>query len=203
MKVSLTNVIAGVLLLCAGYSFREPGETVVITRVDTVPYASFRDSLRSERIVATGLRAKLAGRESRQPITILRTDTLVSPPDTVVQMVVWREGMLTLAPLIRDSTDPVLRLPEIHRFDVGSCDDGFSWNAGELVCDKARLGHLSLIAQGSLGSDLLTQPNAGLAWTVSAGAEWTPSNRSGWRASLLLDQGGRAELAVARRWRLF
>ena len=103
MKFSLSNIIVGVALLALGYSFREPAETVVITRVDTVPYASFRDSVSAIRLEAAGLRAKLAGRGVVQPRTILRTDTLVLPPDTVLSLLNVQGRMLTIAPLIKDS----------------------------------------------------------------------------------------------------
>lgn len=198
MKVAWTNVAVGVLLLCAGYSLREPGETVVITHVDTVPYAAFRDSLNTQRLEADGLRAKLAGRERLAPRTIVRTDTLVSPPDTVLQLVNIGRGILTVAPLVK--TDSLWR-PELHRYDVGACDDGWSWNAGELVCDKARLGHLSVTLAAGVALPIWEQGSPGLAST--AGVEWTSSNRSPWRASMATDLTGRASLTVTRSLRLF
>lgn len=196
MKFSLTNVVAGVLLICLGYSFREPGETVVITRVDTIPYAAFRDSLESQRLEADGLRAKLAGRGVVQPRTILRTDTLVLPPDTVLSLLKSDGRTLTIAPLIKGSDS--LWTPEIHSFDVGKCDDGFSWASGELVCDRARLGHFGPAVRLEAHADPFRRTTPIARATV--GVEWIPSYRSGWRSFLGMGQDGSVVVSVSRRW---
>lgn len=196
-RVSVSNVTAVVVALMAGVYLgqSEAEPPVVITRVDTVPYAAFRDSLKSERLEADGLRAKLAGRESRRPLTIVRTDTLVSPPDTVLALVRVRDGQLAVAPLIRADS---LWAPELHRFDVRGCDDGWSWNAGALVCDRARFGHLSLYveARGEAHPFGPLNPTA----AVHAGLSWIPSYRSGWRASIAMAPTGRLTAAVAKGW---
>lgn len=196
---SFSNVVVGVLLLCAGYSFREPGETVVVTRVDTIPFAAYRDSTRNLRLTASSLRDRLAARGVVQPRAILRTDTLVLPPDTVLQVLqLSASGVLSLAPLIRSDS---LWAPEVHSFDVGSCDDGFSWAAGELVCDRARFGHLSMTATAGAAYPFWggTHPE----WESSVGLEWVPAYRSGWRGSLFMNWDGRVTLGVTRAWRVF
>lgn len=191
-RVSVTNVLVAVALLVVGYSCREPGETVVLTRVDTLDYSRFRDSLKAERLESDGLRAKLAGRMRVEPVHIVRTDTLVTPPDTVLQLVRVEGQTLTLAPLIKADT---LWAPEIHRYQIGNCDDGWSWAAGELVCDRARLGHLApFVSAAGLYP---------LGVRVAAGVEWRPSFRSGWRVSMETDPTGRMALGVTRAWKLW
>lgn len=190
----MTNVVAGVLLICAGYSFRESGETVVITRVDTVPYAAFRDSLEGYRLESAGLRATLAGRDNSTPRAILRTDTFVTPPDTVLQLVRVTGSILSIAPLIRRDS---LWAPEIHSFDVGRCDDGFSWAAGQLVCDRARFGHMSLYATLGVTGDPFG-PMLSPALNTEAGIQWTPSHRSPWRSFLAIRSNGSVGIGVTR-----
>lgn len=195
MRPSLTNVLVGVALVCAGYyANREPGETVVInhTRIDTVAPAGMMKLLEDGALENTRLNRLLRGYQSRPPIQIIRTDTLVTPPDTVLQLVSVRGADLTVAPLIRADSGWA---PEIHRFDVGGCDDGWSWKAGDLVCDRARLGHLS--AAVAVGA---SYPFGGRA---SAGLEWTPAFRSGWRASIQTDPVGRLTAAVTRSLRIW
>lgn len=198
-RVAWTNVAVGVVLLVVGYSFREPGETVVLTRVDTIPYAAYRDSLKAERLSAAGWRAKLAGRMAITPTAITRTDTLVIPPDTVLQLVRVEGPTLTIAPLIRVDS---LWAPELHHYQIGNCDDGWSWAAGELVCDRARFGHLSLYATlGATGAPFGATLNAALS--TGAGVEWSPSYRSGWRVSMAMDATGRLGLVAVRKWNVW
>ena len=199
VKVSFTNVLVGVALLALGYCSREPAETVVLTRVDTIPYVAFRDSLEAERLEVDGLRAKLAGHVRVEPVHIFRTDTLVTPPDTVVQLIRVEGETLLLAPLIQTSDS--LWAPELHRFDIGACDQGWSWAAGELVCDRARLGHLRFFLQAGgsahVVGDYHPQPHA------TAGLDWIPAFRSPWRAFMGMDRTGRLALGVVRSWNFF
>ena len=174
-------------------------EPEVITRVDTVPSAAFADSLEALSLEAEGLRAILDGLDYVSPRVILRTDTLVTPPDTVLQLVNLTSSTLSVGALItRDS----LWAPEIHRFDVGSCDDGWSWNAGALVCDRARFGHLALYAEAGMASRPFS-PMPDLAYQAAIGAEWIPSYRSAWRVSTALVADGSVALTVARKWTLW
>lgn len=203
MKFSVSNVAValGMLLLGAWCGPRpEPPPAEVITRVDTVPPTELLETIRNGALENTRLNRIIRGYESRPPVTITRTDTLIAPPDTVLMPLVKVEGQtLLLAPLIADSTGPMLR-PELHRFDVSGCDDGFTWNAGEFICDKPRFGHLSLFAEASLStatSKINFRPEA------YAGAEWTPTHRSPWRVRMGLDEVGLLTATVARRWTLF
>lgn len=193
-RVSFSNIAVGVVLLVLGYQLAGEGETVVLrqTRVDTVPPAALVDSIERLALEADGLRAKLAGRVRVEPVHILRTDTLVTPPDTVLQLVRVEGQSLIVAPLIKGDS---LWAPELHRFNVADCDDGWSWAAGEVVCDRARFGHLSATI-----SAVGTYP---LGATARAGIAWIPGYRSGWRASVETDPVGRLSLTVTRGWSFF
>lgn len=195
-RVSLTNIAVAIGFLLVGIYASPAREPVTVTRTDTIPPAAMVNEVQNLRLANHGLRAKLAGQEAVVPSTITVTDTLVTPPDTVLQLVRVEDQTLTLAPLIKGDS---LWAPEIHRFDIAGCDDGFSWNAGELVCDRARLGHLALYAEaGVAGHPFSPIPN--LAYQAAVGVQWTPSFRSGWRVSTALAMDGRATLTIRKGW---
>lgn len=210
-RPSLSNVVIGVALVALGATCA-PSDTRVVTvtepKIIRLPPKDFLRSRDSIPLETDGLRARLAGREEVVPRVIFRTDTLVSPPDTVIQVLrVDGDGSLTTGVLIvRDSTD--MRAPEIHTgMELGACDDGWSWNAGQVVCDRARFGHIYGAVQLSLATDGAIQgwpPNLTQARFLPALLTyWEPSFRSPWRASLSLDSQGRAALGVTRGFRLF
>lgn len=188
-RVSVTNVLAVVLALMAGLSLRtEPTPVEYATRVDTVSVSVMKDSLSAARLEESWL----AGRSSVTPRVVMRTDTLVLPPDTVLQLVNVSGSTLSLGVLnVVDS----LWAPELHRYDVGACDDGWSWSSGQLVCDRARLGHLRVV-----GSAAVLYP---LGATARAGVEWAPGQGSRWRVSAMVAPSGVVELGVSRGWQLF
>ena len=198
-RISWSNVLVAIGFLLVGRYMGVAAEPEVITRVDTVPPAAMADSLSALSLEVGGLRAILDGRDYVSPRVILRTDTLVTPPDTVLQLVALKGTTLSLAPLIHTDS---LWAPELHRFDVGNCDDGFSWAAGELVCDRARFGHLALYAEAGMASRPFV-PMPDLTYRAEAGVEWTPSYRSPWRGSLAMAPDGSVALTVTRGWRLF
>lgn len=215
MKVSWTNVAAVVLALGLGRCTVQQDATppVVITQVDTVAPAEMAALLESGALENSRLNRLLRGYESRQPTEIVRTDTLRTPPDTVLLPLLRVEGeRLTVAPLIKgtrdgllaggDSTSDGLYRPELHRLDVSDCDDGWSYNAGELICDRARFGHLSLYASLGVASHPFA-PMLNAALNTSAGIEWQPSHRSPWRASVGLAPTGELSASVSRRLRLW
>lgn len=193
LKFSVTNVAVVVIALFIGRCTADLPSMPVITVRDTVAPAALLDSISRMAIEVDGLKAKLHDRKPLAPERIVITDTLVTPPDTVLQLVALdRRGTLSLAPLIhRDS----LWAPEIHQFDVSGCDDGFSWAAGELVCDRARFGHLSAYAALGAGT-----PVTGMSFSTSAalGVAWKRSDKSAWTMGLEIDAAGRAQLEVVR-----
>ena len=212
-RPSLSNVLWGVAFVALGATFapaRDRVATFEVTRIVRLPAGQFGDSVADLPLEADGLRARLAGREERYPQTILVTDTLVLPPDTVIQVLrVNSEGNLTTGLLIvQDSAETELRAPEIHRdIPVGDCDDGWSWSAGQVVCDRSRFGHLSAFVDIRLAADvrLLSSPQepAPAAFVPAIGAYWERSFRSPWRASVSLDSQGRVALGVTRGFQLF
>lgn len=196
MKFSVTNVLIAVAMLFVGRCTADLPPPPVITHIvrDTVAPAALVDSVRVLRLTADGLKAKLADRHRLAPDTVLVTDMLVTPPDTVLQAVALSNGRLSLAPLIRDTT---LWRPELHRYDVSRCDDGFSWAAGDLVCDRSRFGHLSPFVGVGVEYD------RGYSFGAAAGVAWKRSNVSPWTVGLEIYARGRAELGIVREWQLF
>ena len=199
-NVSVTTVlgVVGALLLGRCTADVPPPPVITQTFVDTVPPAQMMALIEHGALENSGLRAKLKGYESRQPNTIIRTDTFVTPPDTVLQLVRVEGESLLVAPLVKDSA---LWRPELHRFDVSRCDDGWSWKSGSLICDKARLGHLSLFGEASAEANPFGPPTP--TAEVHAGLAWQACYRCGTRVSLGTDQRGRASLTVRHEWKVF
>lgn len=197
VKASVSNIVVVVAALLIGRCSADFPPPPVITQVvyDTIAPTALLDSVRAMRMQADGLQAKIAARSRVLPERIIVTDTFVTPPDTVLQAVTLRGTNLSIAPLIR--FDSAGWRPEIHRFNVAGCDDGFSWAAGELVCDRARFGHLSpFVAFG-------VEREQGYAFGASVGLGWTPSNASPWVIGVELDAKGVGKLGVVREWRLW
>ena len=108
---------------------------------------------------------------------------------------------------VQIKTDSALRKPEIHTsVEIGDCDDGLSWSAGKLVCDRALFGHAYLMATAGVVTDAggLLSPsltNAGVH--LSTGIYWEPSSRSPWRASVAISSAGTLQMGVSRGFKLF
>lgn len=194
---ALPYLVVAAVVFFVGKAFGGESEPVVVTRVDTVTterYASLVDELRLER---DGLRARIEGLEARPPRVVTRTDTLYLP--AVAHGVVRVEdGSLTVEVMVLevDSLRPAYR-PELRQeIDVSDCDEGYSIQDGEVVCDPAQLGHLYLTADAGLHDAL-------------AGLEWEPSYRSLWEISVGRafaydrDEGDRWKLRIRRRVELW
>lgn len=165
----LPHVVVAALILFAGKAWGEAGEPTVVTEVDTVTterYAGLVDELRLEN---NGLRARIEGIETRPPEVITRTDTLYLPA-VAHGTVRIEDGSLAVEVMVleADSLRPAYR-PELHQgIDVSDCDEGYSIQDGEVICDRAQLGHLYV------GPWLSLKP-ALAVW-------WEPSYRSPWEA---------------------
>ena len=187
-RPAVSNIVAALLLLAVGHAFGQRSVPVQVISVrDTLAAAAYNDRVAELRIERDGFRARLEGVEARPPTVVYVTDTLVSRPDTVIRFVqVDPRGHLNVELLTkRDS----LYAPELHAtVDVADCDDGFEVSADGVVCDRARLGHLSLAVTAS------QHPTLGL--------HWKPSYRSMWEASLG-HTGNEWVFAVRRGWRLW
>lgn len=203
MKVSWTTVFGMVAAVAFGATFG-PRDSVThhVTQVDTVAPAEFYRAVTELAIEKEGLRARLEGRESRRPSVVVRTDTVVTPPDTVYDALrVTAAGTLTTSSLIRVAPDSVT--PELAQgIPIGDCDEGLYVANGEVVCDRARFGHLHVLANVSLSAK---QAEITFAPEVSArsGAYWEPSYRSPWRVSLTYGIDQRLEIGVSRGVKIF
>ena len=195
MQIKPSNVIAVIAAIMVGRCSADlpPPQTITETVYKTVAPAALLARVEALQMEKDGLRAALAGRSRLKPDTVIVTDTLVMPPDTVLQLVsLDSNARLSLATLVARDT---LWAPEIHSFDVSRCDDGFSWAAGALVCDRARLGHLKAFTSIGVG-----YAGASFAAQAAVGLTWKSSNKSPWRADLGVNATGRAGLDIVREW---
>jgi hypothetical protein len=193
-------LILAILVLFAGkawgdWSDRSPTRDVVQTVVRTVAPQEYRDILEHYELREGGLRGFIEGIESRPPRIITKTDTLVLPAVAQGRARVDRSGQLTLE-VLRLAPDTAAYVPELHEdIDVSDCDEGFAINAGEVLCDRARLGHLYVVPASTLHY-------------ASATLLWKRSYRSGWwfRAGPHFPYDGtpwRVDIEVARALRIF
>lgn len=192
------SLIVAAILLFVGKAWGSAGAPAVVTRIDSVPPAAYRARLAELAIDRDGLRARLEGIESRPPEVIVRTDTLIAPPDTVVRYVtVNSRGRLTYELLGQREDTTALYAPELHEgVNVSDCDEGWQIQNGDVVCDPTRLGHLYVVA--GVGR-----------YDALAGLEWEPSYRSLWEFSAgraftyNRDAGDRWEVRIRRRVKLW
>lgn len=180
----LTVLVLVALAVFVGRAWGGAGKSGdVITRVDTVAPADYQDQLRAFYMERDGLRARLEGIESRAPEVIVITDTVVTAPDTVYSFVnVDSRGELSIEVLTRadDATEvgsmlpdstPIRYRPSLYTgIDISDCDDGFQLRAGEVLCNRSRLGH------AWVGPELSRSPSVSL-W-------WKPNYRSPWEAGV-------------------
>lgn len=192
MKDGVKAVVLAVAIGVIAFMFgRDTApKPTVLTRIDTVIPQAFQDALRDARLQVGDLRSRLEGVRPLTPVTVLRTDTVVTPPDTVVQFFRISEGRITVAPLMRRDS---VWVPELITYQIGNCDESLSFQDGQLICDPARLGHLWL----GLGVDAGT---SGVYPTLAA--LWKPSYRSPWFVAVQTT-GVRHSLWVQRSIRIF
>ncbi len=185
-----SHIVAGVAILIAVAALVRDFTNVVtktVTQIIEVTPQELLDERLHLRQTATGLRARIRGLETRVPVVVLRTDTIISPPDTVFETVVLSAaGTLTISTLnLREQTAEVQQ-----DIPVGDCDDGFVIQASGVICNKALLGHLYLFGSASSQYGI-------------AGAYWEPSYRSTFRISAGYTTDARIELRVTKALRIF
>lgn len=205
MKWQSKAILAVALILAAsaGWALRpDVVRTIRDTVIVELPPTELLDRVEALRIENEGIRARLEAREERPPSVILRSDTVISPPDTVFAgLHVDAGGRATLAPLILE-TDSVAYRPEVWQgIDVSDCDEGFSIVGGEIICDRARLGHLYGFLGLSGGQPLLGDSRD--VFDATVGLLWRPSYRSGWAVEVAADVTGRVYVGVRREIRIF
>ena len=174
-RPSVSNVVVALILLFGGYSLgQRQGPVQVITVRDTVATAQYVRTVADLRMQRNGLRAQLAGVRELQPQRIVVTDTIFTPPDTVLSFITIREGTLSTEVLLKVPESGIQSSgwkPEFHTgFDVSSCDDGLEVSANGVVCNRPRFGHLFV-------GPVLAQDPSLAAW-------WIPSYRSPWEISV-------------------
>lgn len=153
-------------------------------QVDTAAAAAWRARsvvLERELGEATGhvnrLRRRLEGVERRSPRTITVYDTVVDLRRDTVILTVQADagGQLTLDVATPDSGG---HRPETHRgASLADCDEGWSIRGKDVICDRARLGHLRLFARAGVA---MAYPELAGAPRLELGARWVPNYRSGW-----------------------
>lgn len=192
MKISLSNIVVCVAALAIGRCSADAPERDVVTVTDTVPSPELLARVSDLQIKTDGLTAVLKNRKALKPDTVLVTDTLVSPPDTVLQALAFSSnGMLSIAPLIKHDT---LWAPQLQKFDVSRCDDGFSWAAGTLVCDRSRLGHFAPYT--TFGVSVLGEKSL----YGALGLSWKRFERSTWYLTVEVTDQKQVGVGFTRDW---
>lgn len=147
------------------------------------------------------LQAALRARSEARPRQVVVYDTVIQPETVTIALAIDGRGRAEL--LRATKTDSAgSYTPERVTLDLSACDDGIALAAGRVICDGARLGHLSAFARlraATTPEGPLIAPRAEL----QAGLRWTPSYRSGWAVEISADQEGRIGLAAERRLELF
>lgn len=184
LKYAPWLAIAAMLLFAGdaiGKKVRGIPEAITNTVIQTVAPAEYTAILEDYALPEGGLRGFIEGIEERNPAVIIRTDTLVPPPDTVIRFLsVGDDGNLTVEIL----TDTIIQVDTLAQTDtlyvpqvrtginVADCDEGFTVQAGQVLCNRARLGHLYLGPSASLknaGAFLLWEPSYRSLWRFEAG----------------------------------
>jgi len=183
----LTVVVLVALGLFVGKSWggsRVP-DVVVADTVEVAPadYQRIVNDLAIANSEVTGLRARIRGLEERGPTTVYVSDSVLVT-DTVF-VVVNERGQLTYQ--FATALDRPATVELRTGIDVANCDDGWQIRDRQVVCNRARFGHLWV------GPELSRSPGFA-AW-------WRPSYRSPWEVSVRWD--GAWDFGVRRGVRLW
>jgi hypothetical protein len=175
-------------------------EPVEIVRVDTVSAAGYRRLWEDAEKSNKGLRAKLEGVKKLTPQTRTVYDTIIKEIKIpVAERVVITGGSAETVTLRPDSAG---FRPIRERFAIKNCDDRLEYVRGDIICDPARLGHLTIFARVGAASSL-SNGMPDLAALGHGGLHWQPYYRSVLAVELYGDGNGRAHLALRTGLRLF
>lgn len=188
-------LLAG-LLFAGGWAARGEPPTRTVTQTDTLRVTSpeLERRARELELQVETLHGRLEARQRISPTAIYQAPEITVTPATPMLALEGRSLTVVSPSLPGPDSSRVSQIAELELPD--NCDDGLSVTlGGQVVCDPARLGHLSVHLGAALPFDS--------AWTPQAyvGASWQPSFRSRWRVAWRFD--GRHELAVERAFRLF
>jgi hypothetical protein len=118
--------------------------------------------------------AVLQGKTAPKPDTIIQYDTVIAPPDTILLPGTTIDGD-GQANVLRGVKDSIGYKPELaKRIDVKDCDDGLAFDASGIVCNKARLGHVSVIARFGVSRET----DGTFTVPFAAGVRWDHTFRS-------------------------
>lgn len=179
------------------------GDTEVVrTKIEKRPVQEVVQRMYDLAIENEGLRNRLRAREERQPERIIVSDTVVKriPADTVVTVLqVDGSGMLNYGAFSREFDSlPSYRPFVAENIDVSDCDDGFSFNSGNIVCDRPRFGHLYLYGMGTLSTPSFEPSIPDNFILGEIGFAWTPTYRSSLLLASTYGSDGRFRLRVSR-----
>lgn len=201
--------LAAVVALLSWCSRPDPGTPTIVR--DTADAAYWRSRAAAvehevERVTgeADGLRDRVAqlqtrvrGLESRAPDRIIVVDTVVVADTVVLYARLARSGVLEIATGIRE---PLGYRPEIlSGVRLGDCDDGWLIRGQDVVCDRARLGHLTAFVRAGAA----WRPDGLLSGVGSAGLRWEPSFRSATAVEIAAQADGRVSLSGQAGWRVW
>lgn len=155
--------------------------------------------LRGENGRLKRIAARWKGLAEASPDTIIRYDTLIARPDTVMlPSPVDKNGFLDLNRGI--AADSGMLKPETaKRINVGNCDNGMVLGGTGIVCNRAMLGHLSIIARGGVSRDALGR----LEYPAAAGLRWDHTFRSTSSVEMMIDARARLSAQATVGVRIF
>jgi hypothetical protein len=146
------------------------------------------------------LKAALKALEQRRPERVVVYDTIIDIRRDTVILGAQQDshGRLTVDLATPDSAG---HRPETRTgIQLGDCDDGWTIRAGSVLCDRARFGHLSILARGGTAYDT----GAGvLSPSLQAGIRWSQTFRGTWSAEATVDQTGIVRVGVEKQFRLW
>ena len=159
---------------------------------------------------AGGLRGKLAtavarirGLEARELPIVTVFDTIVRPDTVILSVGIDRGGHLVGSVGLRADSGGY-RPGDTAPADVGACDDGWHLVGTHFVCDRARLGHLVVLARAGAAAPLERRFRAeSVAGSAELALRWTPAYRSTLGLELATTSSGRLELRVEKGLRLW
>lgn len=150
--------------------------------------------------VISQLSAALKAQEQRRPHSIVVYDTVIDVRRDTLILGAQQDsrGRLTIDIATPDTAGHV---PETRAgIELSDCDDGWTIRGGAVLCDRPRLGHLSIIARGGVAYETASGV---LSPSLQAGIRWQPTFRSSWSAEATVDQAGIVRIGAEKQLRLW
>lgn len=196
--IAALAVIATLVLAssCADPEFR------YVTRTDTVEVAplALLQEMEDLQLENRGLVARIRGLEPWAPKTVTVADTII-PACPAFVATGWpvESGEFAVGRMdaVQEDTAVGWRPSLPSGLDISDRDDGWSYGAAGLVCNRPRLGQLQLFAAGvaavPFGAIAKLDPQD--AWILGeAGLIWKPTFQSAIRLEILATTSATAEL---------